>query len=139
MIHAQNSKIVNLFAPQSVATNGTATGTVSLVGWDYAVVTLRLATAAASNTDAALSVTEGDGTSFATASDLAVTTAAPNTSNPQVYRWYLDCRKRKKNLKITYSPSTNAARVADAFVELSRGKEAPTSATLRGVDVQVLS
>jgi hypothetical protein len=139
MIHAQNSKHVNLITPQSVATNGTATGTVSLAGWDYAEVVIRLSTAVASNTDVTLTLTEGDGTSFATASDLAMTTAAPDTSNPQIYKWMLDVRKRKKNLKLTYAPNTSVARVASAECILSRGEQAPTTATLRGLSAQVVA
>lgn len=139
MIQAQNSKIVNLITPQSVATNGTATATVSVAGYRYGVVTLHLSTAAATSTDVTVTLTEGDGTTFATASDLALTTAAPNTSNPQIYRWYLDLKKRKKNLKITYAPSTAAARVAAATIELSRAEQPPITATGRGVDAQVIA
>lgn len=140
MIHAQNTKTVSLFAPQSVATNGTATGIASVVGWDYAKVVLHLGTAAASNVDTTITLTEGDTTSsFATATDLAVTTAAPNTNTPQIYGWLLDLRKRKKNLKITFAPNTNVARLAGATMELYRGEQAPTTATLRGLDVQVVA
>lgn len=139
MIHGQNVKEVELFAPQSVATNGTASGTVSVADWDYAEVRLHLGTAAASNVDTVMTLTEGDGTTFATASDLTMTTAAPNTNAGQLYKWFLDLRKRKKNLKITFSPNTNVARLAEASVLLSRGKSAPTSATLRGLAAQVVA
>lgn len=139
MIHAQDVKEVSLFLPQSVATNGTATGTVSVVGYDYARVLLQLGTAAASNTDSSLSLTEGDSTTYATASDLAMTTAAPNTSTGQLYAWYLDLRKRKKNLKISYTGNTSAARLAACSITLSRAEQAPTSSTGRGLDGQVIA
>lgn len=138
MIHAQNTKKVSLIVPQSVATNATATATVSGVGYDYAEIVLHLATQTASNVDTTMTITEGDGTSFATHADLAMTTAAPDTSNPQIYVWYLDLRKRKKNLKITYTPAA-AARVAAAVAHLSRGEQAPTTAALRGVAGQVVA
>lgn len=138
MIHALDTKIVSLITPQSVATNATATGTVSVMGWDYAVITIHLATQTASNTDATLTLTEGDGTSFATSADFTMTTVAPDTSSAQVYRWYVDCKARKKNLKISYT-SGGAARIASATAELSRGEQAPTSASLRGVTAQVIT
>lgn len=139
MIHGQNSKVVSLITPQSVATNGTASATVSVVGYRYGVVTLHLGTAAASNVDGTVALTEGDGTSFATHADLALTTVAPNTSTPQIYRWYLDLRKRKKNLKIQYNPNTNVARLAAATIELSRAEQLPINTTGRGVDAQVIA
>jgi hypothetical protein len=138
MIHSQNTKIVSLVTPQSVATNATATATVSCVGFDYAEVTLHLATQTAANVDTTMTVTEGDGTSYATHADLAMTTVAPDTSSAQIYKWYLDLRKRKKNLKITYTP-VGAARVAGATITLSRAEQPPTTAALRGVTAQVVA
>jgi hypothetical protein len=132
MIHMQNSKYVSLFKPQSVATNGTATGTVSCVGFRYARVVLHLDTAAdATNTDATVTLTEGDGTTFATHADLNVTTHTPSTANQNTYIWLLDLRKRKKNLKITYT-SGPAARIGVAHCDLSRAEEMPNSASERG-------
>lgn len=138
MIHSQNTKIVNLITPASVATNATATATASCVGFRYAEVTLHLATQTAANVDTTMTITESDGTTYVTASDLAMTTVAPDTSNGQIYKWYLDLRKRKKNLKITYTP-VGAARVAAATLTLSRAESAPTTAALRGVTAQVVA
>ncbi len=138
MIHAQTTKVVSLISPQSVATNATASATVSVAGWNYAEVTLHLATQTAANVDTTMTVTEGDGTSFATHADLAMTTVAPDTSNPQIYKWFLDLRKRKKNLKITYT-SVGTARVASATISLSRAEQAPTTAAGRGVTAQVVA
>ncbi len=139
MISAQASKEVMLFLPQSVATNGTATGTVSLAGWDYAEVLLQLSTAVASNVDVVVTLTEGDVSTYATHADLAMTTVAPNTSAGSMYKWFVDCRPRKKNLKITYTPNGNVARVAAATCRLTRGIKAPVSATEHGVSGQVVA
>lgn len=140
MIHAQSAKMVSLFKPQSVATNGTATGTVSCVGYRYAEVLLLLDTAAATNVDVTVQLSEGDTTSsFATAADLAMTTAAPDTSNQQIYSWFVDLRKRKKNLKITYAPNTSTARLATCVVRLSRAEQTPTSAAQHGLAGQVIA
>lgn len=137
MIHAQNTKIVSLLTPQSVATNATASATVNCVGFEYAEVTLHLATQTAANVDTTMTITEGDATTFATHADLVMTTVAPDTSNAQIYKWYLDLRKRKKNLKITYQP-VGAARIASATCTLSRAEQAPTTAAGRGVTSQVV-
>ena len=138
MIHAQNSKIVSLIAPQSVATNATATATVSLVNWNYAEVVLHLATQTAANADTTMTITESDGTTYVTNADLTMTTVAPDTSSAQIYKWFIDCRKRKKNLKITYS-SVGTARIASATITLSRGEQAPDTASERGVTAQVIA
>lgn len=139
MIHAQNTKTTILFNPQSVATNGTASGTVNCLGFDYAMLHLQLGTQTAANTDVLLRISEGDSTSsFATSADFAMTTAAPDTSNGQSYQWLLDLRKRKKFLKIEYSPSASAARLASAVAILSRGEQAVSTAALRGVAGQVV-
>lgn len=140
MINAQNEKIVNLFKPQSVATNGTATGTASTLGWRYAKVVLKLDTAAStSNTDVVVQMQEADVASFATATDLAMTTVTPDTSNQQYYVWLLDLRKRKKNLKILYSPSASGARLASCDMILSRAEQPPTTAAGRGISGQVVA
>jgi hypothetical protein len=131
MIHSQNQKVVSLFKPQSVATNATASGTQSVTGWDYAEVVVHLDTAAATSTDATLEVSLGDGTTFVTESSLAMTTAAPDTSNQQFYRWFIDLKARKKNIKLAYTPS-GAARIASAHLRLSRGEVAPDSASELG-------
>jgi len=102
MIHAQMAKYVSLITPASVGTSATVSATVSCVGYDYAEVVLHLATQTASNVDTTMTVTESDGTTYVTNADFTMTTAAPDTSNPQMYVWFLDLRKRKKNLKITY-------------------------------------
>lgn len=139
MIHGQSTKAVALFAPQSVATNGTATGTVSVAGYDYAQIILTLSTAVASNVDVTVTLTESDGTTYVTNTDLALTTVAPQTSNPQVYEWFVDMRKHKKNLKITYAPNANVARVASALALLSRAEQAPTTIAQKGLDAQVIA
>lgn len=141
MIHAQNSKLVSVIKPASVATNGTASGTFSVQNYRYARVILGLDTAAStSNTDVLVRVSEGDTTSaFATAADLAMTTATPDTSNPQLYQWFLDLRKRKKYLKVEYSPSASGARIAYALVDLSRAEQPPPTAAGRGAAAQVIA
>ncbi len=137
MIHAQDTKEVSLLTPQSVGTSATVSATVDCSGFSYAEVTLHLATQTASNVDTTITVTESDGTTYVTNADLTMTTVAPDTSNAQVYKWFLDLRKRKKNLKITYE-AVGAARIASALCKLSRAAQAPTTAAGRGVTAQVV-
>ena len=135
MISAQNTKFAELIIPQSVASTATATATVSCVGFNYASVTLHIG--AITTTDSTLTLTEGDGTTFATHADLSMTTAAGNTSTGQYYAWHLDLRKRKKNLKITYTPG--ATRLAEATCLLTMAQESPDTATERGLAGQVVA
>ncbi len=139
MIHAQSAKSAIVFEAQSVATNGTATGTVSCVGFRYAKVLLQLGTAAATNVDVTVTLTESDGTTYVTATELAMTTVAPNSSTGQLYIWYVDLKKRKKNLKVTFAPNTSVARLASCNIELSRPEQAPTSAAQHGAAAQVIA
>lgn len=140
MIHSQNEKVVSLLKPQSVATNGTATGTVDTRNFRYAKVVLQLDTASSSNTDVVVQVKEGDTTSsFATHADLAMTTVAPQTSTPDFFVWFLDLKKRKRFLQILYTPSASAARLAAAHCNLSRAEQPPTTAAGRGATGQVVA
>ncbi len=137
MIHAQMSKVVSLLTPQSVGTSATVSATVSCVGFNYAEIILHLATQTASNVDTTMTISESDGTTYATSADFTMTTAAPDTTNAQVYAWYLDLKKRKKNLKIAYE-AVGAARIASAVVILSRAEQPPTTAAGHGVAGQVI-
>lgn len=138
MIHAQTTKIVSLITPVSVTTSATVSGSASCVGYRYAEITLHLGTQTAANVDTTMSITEGDSSTFATHADFTMTTAAPDTSNAQIYKWFLDLRKRKKNLKIAYEP-VGAARTAAATITLSRSEIGPTTAAGHGVSGQVIA
>lgn len=138
MIHAQDTKIVELFKPQSVATGATASGTQSVMGWDYAEVVAHLDSAAATSTDSLLEVSFGDGTTFTTEAALAMPTAAPSTSASQFYKWFVDLRARAKNIRFRYTP-TGAARLASAHLVLSRGEQGADTASKRGLAGQVVA
>ncbi len=137
MIYGQNTKTVSLLTPQSVGTSATVSATVSCVGFRYAEILLQLATQTASNVDTTMTITESDGTTYVTSTDFTMTTAAPDTTNPQIYRWFLDLRKRKKNLKIAYE-AVGAARLSSALCILSRPEQGPTTAAQHGCAGQVI-
>lgn len=139
MIHAQNAKFTNLIRPGNISTVSTSSGTVDCLTYRYAELWLHLATQTAANTDTLIRVSEGDTTSsFATHADLALTTVAPDTSSPQLYKWFLDLRKRKRYLKLEYTPG-GAARAASAGVNTYRSEAIPDSASERGVTAQVVA
>lgn len=135
MIHAENVKYVNLVAPVSITTSA-ITATASCVGFDEATVIVHLATQAATST-VTLALTESDGTTYVTASELAMTTVAPSTSAPDIYAYFVDLRKRKKNLKISVTPTT--AVIGSVHLMLSRAEQAPTTAAARGLAAQVVA
>ncbi len=137
MIHAQLTKTAVLLPLQSVTTSGTVSATVSCVGFRYAEVILQLGTQTAANVDTTMTLSEGDSSTFVTSADFTMTTAAPDTSSNQIYRWFLDLKKRKKNLKIVYQP-VGAARLASAIINLSRAEQPPTTAAGHGVAGQVV-
>ena len=121
MIHSMESKETVLFKPQSVGTSATATGTASVLGWDYGEVVIYLDTAAATSTDARV---------------VQVEIELDDTAG--IYKWFLSLKTRKKNLKISYTPS-GAARLGMAVLRLSRPEQSPATAAGRGVNGQVIA
>jgi len=138
MIHALSEKTVVLLKPQSVATSATATATMSRDGFDYLTIDVLLDSAGAvSSNPAVLKLAEGDGTSY---TDITAgvgdgtggfTIPDADTANPQVVRFCIDCRKRKKNLKITLTPA-GAAQLVGALAILRRSRIAPLSDSQKG-------
>jgi len=135
VIHAQSSKRVSLIPPVSVGSQTTVSATVSVVGWDYAEVEVHMDTG--SSNVATLTLSEADVSTYATATELAMTTTAGNTNAADIYVWFLDLRKRKKNLKVEVMSSA-AARLMSATARLSRGETHPDTAAERGVTAQVV-
>lgn len=136
MIHAQSCKKVQLIKPQSVGSQTTVSATVSVVGYDYAEIDVWMDTGSSNVTT--LQISEADVSTYATATELAMTTVAANTSTPDIYTWFLDLRKRKKNIKIEVMSSA-AARLISASARLSRAEQPPITATNRGLVGQVIA
>ncbi len=134
MIHAQKEKTVVLIN-QALTSAGTAAAAVDCKGWSYCTIdvypgihtTAKIAT---------LTLSEGDTTSsYATFSgcvaatdytipDLTAITAL--TDGATAIRFGVDCRKRKRYLKLSFEAGTGQAMPSLAVVaRLSRGDEAP--------------
>lgn len=137
MIHAQNSKAVNVILPQSIGTT-VVTGVLDTLGYDYASVEFVKDTAVASSVVTTMKLTEGDTTSAYSA--IAKFTngtatgnfvpAVPSTSGTgQIHKFHVDLRKRKRHLLVSLASTT--ARLCAVKAELSRGKM-PASDTEAG-------
>lgn len=150
MIHAQNTKEVILVAPQSIAdgtSTASVTGSADCAGYDYAVVRVAMAPAATTESMTALKLSENDdaGTAWTDITAFTGGTATGNFTLPtatgtdatgEIYKFYVDLRKRKRYLQVTLHP--DAVRVGAAMLELYRAEQAPDTAAERGLDLQVI-
>jgi hypothetical protein len=142
MISLQNTKIVSLLKPQSVGTSEVS-AYVDTYGYAYAQVHLHADTAAASSVLTELAIKEGTSTSSFSAitaltggtSDGNFTLPVPNTSTPDIVRFNIDLRKRKRYLAIAVASTT--ARLCSATVILGRPKRGVTSAGEAGCSTVV--
>ena len=124
----------------TATTNGaTVTANIDTLNYDYVTIDVILGTAdVVSNKPSTLKLSECDTTvltDFANVSGFVggtdFTVANSDTSNENVYRFNVDCKARKRYLKLTVTPLTTQAIVLDA--RLSRGVALPISATNIGV------
>lgn len=150
MIHAQNAKSeIMLF--QDV-TNATATGYIDTRGWDYLTLDLTIETVGATSSILqALFLSESDTTSFvATDKIVAFTGGAAtstsvgfvwptqaDTSNPQLVKFSVDLRARKRYIELSVMGNATAATYMHGLGTLSRGKVSPNTAAEAGADVWV--
>lgn len=129
-------KNVIAIIPISVTNGGTATGEmIDTKGWDYVTIGVVASTAnVVSNTLSVLKIEEGDTTSsvatFAGAvsgTDYTIATNAyTSTANQNVWTLGVDCRGRKRYLRVSASPQTTM--VIGGVATLHRGEKAPVTA-----------
>jgi len=142
VIYSQNVKTVVPFAPASTATNATAAGNIDTLGYDYCSVDVILDSAGATSSNpAVLKLTECDTT--VVSSFVAITAftgdntsggftiPAADTANPQCVKLNVDCRGRKRYLKLSVTPA-GAAQIVGAVANLSRAELSPTTDALAG-------
>jgi hypothetical protein len=135
-----NSKTVVSLLGTGVTNGATVTANIDRRGFDYVSIDVVMGTAdVTSNNPSVLKIAESDDTvvtNFANVSGLVgdtdFTIAAADTSNPNVYRLNIDCKARKRYLKLSVSPTTTqqtvmVARLGNASVA------ADASATKAGV------
>lgn len=125
---------------QTAATNAaTATGNIDTLGFDFATIDLIATTSnAATNNPSVLKISESDDTvvtNFADVSgavgDTDFVIANSATSGNWGVKWNIDCRARKRYLRVTVSPLTT--QTFTAIANLSKG-DAPVTTTSAGVD-----
>jgi hypothetical protein len=143
MYYGANSKaVVAILGTGTGLTNGaTATASIDRLGFDFASIDLIMGTAnVVSNKPSTLKISESD--DLTTYNDVTALVGGgvggftiPNadTSNPNVYRLNVDCRGRKRYLKLSVTPLTTQEVVMAA--RLLRAKEVPTTTTAAGVHV----
>jgi hypothetical protein len=152
-ISAQNSKVIPLLGPATVATNATGSNYFDRRGFNYARVDVTLPPATATNSSAkfiALALSEGDTTSsfsaFGNFTGTTNSTAAStefvlpvqnNTSVGAVHSFFINLPPRKRYIKVALTPPASHTTVY-AQVILSRAEIAPDTDTERGVAVSVI-
>lgn len=126
-----------LFADVSKTAGATATGMIDRKGYNFCSITLREATAdVVSNKPTVLKISESDitdATGFsdilkftggtATSTSVGFVIAAANTSVTTLTQFDIDCRGRKRYLKLTVSPLTT--QIDGAWGVLSRPEQMP--------------
>lgn len=134
-------KTVLAILPISKTNGATATGeAIDTKGYDFAAISVIGSNAdVVSNTLSVLKIEEGDTTStYATftgavsGTDYTIATNAyTSTAGQNVWTFFVDCRNRKRYLRVSASPQTTM--VIGGVAMLHRGEVAPTSAATAGV------
>lgn len=136
MIASQMSKVVA--AVPSAATTNTTTLVIDTLSWDYASVTVARAANAATAFASTLKVEESDDNSsysnvsgFVGGTDFTIPTVSDTTS-VAIVKLDVDTKVRKRYLKVSACPSTSSAIAVAIEGRLSRGENAPASASEAG-------
>jgi hypothetical protein len=139
MIHAQNSKVLFSLDTSTTASSGTANLVIDRLDYDYADVVVARASNSATTFASVLKVQESDDNSTYTditafvgggTGGFTIPTVTDTTSVSAV-KIGIDCRNRKRYLKVLVTPSTAVNVAIEA--RLSRGHIGPSSATAAGV------
>lgn len=147
MNHLANSKLVIGLLGTGVTNGATVTSAIDRLGFDFVQVNAIFGTSNdATNNPSTLKISESDITDATGYSDITslvgdgaggFTIANANTSVAHAWRFNIDCRARKRYLKLTTTPVTTQQIVMAAI--LSKADEnADASATLAGA-VQVVN
>jgi len=139
MIHAQNSKVLFSLDTSTTASSGTANLVIDRLDYDYADVVVARASNASTTFASVLKVQESDDNSNYTditafvgggTGGFTIPTVT-STASVSAVKMGIDCRGRKRYLKVLVTPSTAVNVAIEA--RLFRGHIAPASATAAGV------
>lgn len=147
MIHSQTEKHVVVLTPAAaVATDATATGRVDCADFAYAAIDVIIdSSTAGTDNPGVLKITEGTTTTAAdaitelTGDGVGGFTIPDNTqATPAgIVRFNLDLRKRKRYLKLSFTPTKVGGQLVAAVAHLSRANQMPNTATEAGVTALV--
>jgi hypothetical protein len=138
VIHIQNAKKYLPIFQASTTAAATASGTFDVSGYDYVTIDVLLPTAdVVSNTPSVLKLSESDTTNgtftdvsgFVGGTDFTIPNAITvATSITQPFATLnVDCRARKKILKLSVSPRTT--QVVSAVVNYTRAEQTPSTSS----------
>ena len=140
MFPLQLTNSVSVIVPQSVATTATETGNIDTLGYEECKVAVHLDTAASTASNpTTLKLSESDDTVVSNFADITglvgdatdgFTIPAVSASLGTVVSLAVDCRARKRYLKLTLTPG-GATQLVSATAELGKAKES-ASATVTG-------
>lgn len=138
MIQQQNVKVLSTLGAAETASSGTATLTIDTSGFDHASVAVVRSSNAATTFMSVLKVEESDdNSSYANVTALVgggaggFTIGTAITTGASITKIDVDCRGRKRYLKVSATPST--ACIVGINATLSRSEDAIAVATDAGV------
>lgn len=136
MIHSQNEKVVASVPAAAVGATSTATLTIDTLGYDSASIAVMRAGNASTVFANVLKVSEGDTTSsYSDVTALVgggtggfdIPAASSDTDTTNVVKIDVDCKAKRRYLKVTYTPGVSAT--VGIVARLSRAEVSPASAT----------
>jgi hypothetical protein len=139
MIHAQFEKFAATMPTAAVGSTATSTLTIDRLGFDHVSVSAIRASNASTVFASVLKVEESDNNSDYTDVTALVgggtggftIPAVSNTNNPAVVQMDIDCRAKKRYLKVSMTPGASATLALVAG--LSKAEVAPVNASEKGV------
>ena len=142
MFPLQNAGLVSVITPTSTATTATTTGVLDTLGYESVLVAVHLnSQAATSSNPATLKLSESDDattytdiTAFVGDATDGFTIPAVSASLGTVVQWNVDCRARKRYLKVTITPAGTTQIVAATAV-LGKAKDSTAAGAKAGVVV----
>jgi hypothetical protein len=144
MFPLQNAGSVAVIAPASTATNATASGNIDTLGYDEVKVCVLLDSAGATSSNpSVLKLAESDDTVVTNFADITgfvgdatdgFTVPAADTDDPQVVELNVDCRARKRYLKVSITPA-GAAQIVGAVAVLGKADDSTAAAAKAAVSV----
>lgn len=139
MIHAQDDKVLATLPTAAVGSTATSTLTIDRLGFDHVSVSAIRASNSSTVFASVLKVEESDNNS--SYSDVTALVgggtggfsipAVSDTSAAAIVKLDIDCRAKKRYLKVSMTPGASATLAIVA--RLSRAEDSPTSASEAGV------